>query len=88
MKSNLTRSMMKSNLTRSIRTKQTSAVEITLPTPSPEPAPPIPPELNGATPVRSDDEDNQGFDEPSCKWKPLGRNDEDCGEGVICPPCG
>jgi hypothetical protein len=34
------------------------------------------------------DTDDRGFDEPTCDWKPLGRDGEDCGEGVNCPPCG
>ncbi|MGF1482585.1 MAG: hypothetical protein ACFB4I_24440 [Cyanophyceae cyanobacterium] len=32
-------------------------------------------------------EDDLGYDEPSCSWNP-GESDDDCGEGVVCPPCG
>jgi len=27
------------------------------------------------------------YDEPACKWQPLRQDDQDCGDGVICPPC-
>jgi hypothetical protein len=37
----------------------------------------------------SDQENNEdpGYDEPRCNWTPTGHSDDDCGEGVICPPC-
>lgn len=36
----------------------------------------------------SESDDDPGYDEPRCHWTPSRHLDEDCGEGVICPPCG
>ncbi|NJN56197.1 MAG: hypothetical protein HC879_01215 [Leptolyngbyaceae cyanobacterium SL_5_9] len=27
------------------------------------------------------------YDEPACNWQPLRQDDQDCGDGVVCPPC-
>jgi hypothetical protein len=33
------------------------------------------------------EEEAWSYDEPSCNWQPLGKQAQDCGEGVVCPPC-
>ncbi|MBE9127206.1 MULTISPECIES: hypothetical protein [unclassified Coleofasciculus] len=33
-------------------------------------------------------DDRPGYDEPQCSWTPAGaESDNNCGEGVDCPPC-
>lgn len=52
--------------------------------PNPAPASLTPPDLAQDT---VSEEDAWAYDEPACQWRPLGRDDQDCGDGVICPPC-
>ena len=34
-----------------------------------------------------DNQDDLGYDEPRCSWSPTEDANQDCGEGLICPPC-
>lgn len=35
-----------------------------------------------------ENQDDIGYDEPRCNWKPTQQSDDDCGDGLDCPPCG
>ncbi len=56
------------------------------------PEEPLPRELVAAIAEENTDSENNdddpGYDEPTCHWTPTKHLDENCGEGVICPPCG
>ena len=32
-------------------------------------------------------QDDLGYDEPRCSWSPTEDANQDCGEGLNCPPC-
>jgi hypothetical protein len=52
----------------------------------PDPAPVLltPPDLDQDA---LSEEDSWAYDEPACNWRPLKQDDQDCGDGVVCPPC-
>lgn|GEM_PF-5246804 len=66
-----------------------SKSSITTPT---TPEEPLPSQLLATVPEENTDSESEdedpGYDEPTCHWTPTKHLDEDCGEGVICPPCG
>lgn len=35
----------------------------------------------------SENDDEFEYDEPRCRWKPASQSEDDCGEGLSCPPC-
>lgn len=81
--------MVKSNTVISLQLKFT--VETNLPVPNPsDTSSAVSSSKSSSSDETSDDidEENWDFDDPNCRWRPPGQNDEDCGEGVVCPPCG